>query len=127
LTARWARPRLRAAAQSILLGLVMSLAVAVPGFLFAEELLALMGGTPELVASGHGYTRVLFGGSSTIMLVFLLNAVFRGAGDAAIAMRVLWIANLVNIVLDPCLIFGLGPFPEMGITGAAVLARRGTA
>jgi putative MATE family efflux protein len=109
-----------AAAQSMLLGLLLSLAVAVPGFLFAEELLKLMGGTPELVASGHGYTRVLFGGSSTIMLIFLLNAVFRGAGDAAIAMRVLWIANLVNIVLDPCLIFGLGPFPEMGITGAAV-------
>ena len=109
-----------AAAQSIVLGLLLTLLVAVPGVIFAERLLSLMGGSPELVASGRGYTQVLFGGSATILLIFLLNAVFRGAGDAAIAMRVLWIANLCNIVLDPCLIFGIGPFPELGITGAAV-------
>ncbi len=109
-----------AAAQSIVLGLILTLFVAVPGVVFSARLLSLMGGSPELVASGLGYTQVLFGGSATIMLIFLLNAVFRGAGDAAIAMRVLWIANLCNIVLDPCLIFGLGPFPELGVTGAAV-------
>ncbi len=109
-----------AATQAIALGIGCSILIAVPGVFFAADLLRLMGGTPELVAFGAGYTRVLLGGCVTIMLIFLINAIFRGAGDPALAMRALWLANGCNILLDPCLIFGLGPFPELGVTGAAV-------
>jgi putative MATE family efflux protein len=110
----------RAAVQAIILGVLVALPVAVIGGGLAPSLLRLMGASHEVVATGHGYTRVLFSGNFVILLLFLINAIFRGAGDATIAMRSLWIANLCNLILDPLLIFGIGPFPQLGVTGAAV-------
>jgi putative MATE family efflux protein len=113
------REAARGAAQSVLIGLVSSALIGLIGFVFAPELLALMGATPGVLRN-VGFARIVLGGCGTLMMLFLLNAIFRGAGDAVIAMRVLWFANIVNIVLNPCLIFGLGPFPELGIAGSAV-------
>ncbi len=114
-----------AAVQTIWVGVVLAAVIGVLGASNAEPLLAFMGAGAGVVEDGSRYTAVMLGGSATILLIFLLNAVFRGAGNAVVAMRALWIANAVNIALDPCLIFGLGPFPELGVTGAAVATNIG--
>ncbi len=106
--------------QAIWIGAVLSIVIGAAGVMYAEEMLVMMGASDSVVATGTGFTSVLLGGSASILYLFLLNAAFRGAGDAAVALRSLWLANGLNIILDPCLIFGLGPFPEMGVTGAAV-------
>jgi len=110
----------RAAVQSIIVGIAIAAIVGTVGVLYGPHLLRLMGATDDVVRSGGRFTRVMVGASGGVLLLFVINAVFRGAGDAAVAMRVLWIANAINIVLGPCFIFGLGPFPRLGVTGAAV-------
>jgi putative MATE family efflux protein len=108
------------AVQAMFLGLVASVALGLPFFLLAPRLLGLMGASAAIVAGGTNYMRIALGGSGVILMLFLNNAIFRGAGDAAIAMRLLWVSNILNLIFDPILIFGLGPIPRMGVTGAAL-------
>jgi len=108
-----------AAVQVVALGILIAVPIGITGALLAPKLLALMG-APAGVLANVGFTRVMLGCNVVILLLFLINAIFRGVGDAAIAMRVLWLANIINLLLDPCFIFGLGPFPALGVQGAAV-------
>lgn len=119
----------KAAVQAIMLGILVSILVGIIGFLYAKEILALMGAELDLIEEGYGYTKLLIGGNVVILLLFLINAIFRGAGDASIAMWALVLSNGLNIILDPIFIFGWGPVPEFGVMGAAIATNigRGTA
>ena len=119
----------QAAVQAIFLGVIVAAFVSFVGIVYPKQILGLMGAEPDLIAEGYGYTRVLLGGNITIMLLFLINAIFRGAGDASIAMWTLVLSNGLNIILDPIFIFGLGPIPAFGVQGAAIATTigRGTA
>jgi putative MATE family efflux protein len=115
----------RTAVQGIAIGILIAAVTGVLGAVFAPDLLRLMGASESVVATGTGFTRVMLGGNASVLLLFLINGIFRGAGDAALAMRTLWLANAINILLGPCLIFGLGPFPELGVMGAAIATTTG--
>ncbi len=109
-----------AGAQSILISLVVTLFTSAAGLIWAPDILRIMGASPEVVTEGASFTRIMLGGSVVIILLFLINGIFRGAGNASIAMKSLWLASLLNIILCPCLINGYGPFPELGLNGAAI-------
>lgn len=115
----------KSAVQSIFLGILSSIPFTIAGIFFSKDLLKLMGADPWSIEHGYRYTQWMLGGNVIIVLLFVINAIFRGAGDAAIAMRVLWVANAVNIALDPILIFGWGPIPSFGIEGAAIATNIG--
>jgi len=111
--------------QAILSGLIVSILISIPGVIYAKDFLLLMGASEEMAEAGYMFPAIMFGGNVVIMLLFIINAVFRSSGDAAISMRVLIMANLINIILDPLLIFGIGPFPELGLKGAAIATTTG--
>mgnify|MGYP000185735758 FL=1 len=111
--------------QAILVGLAVSLLIAVPGIVFAKPFLHLMGGSETMIEEHYFFPAIIFGGNLVVMLLFIINAVFRSSGDAAVSMRVLWFANIINIILDPILIFGFGPVPAMGLKGAAIATTTG--
>lgn len=115
----------KAAGQAIWIAVILSVVIGIPGFFGSDYILRMMGASEAVIHEGRWYTKYMFGGNVVIMLLFILNAVFRGAGDASVAMRTLLISNGINIILDPCLIFGWGPFPTMGVAGAAMATNIG--
>lgn len=116
-----------AAVQSIYIGLAVSFVISLVGLFFAEDVLRVMGASEQVIREGAGFTKWMLTGNFVIMLLFLINGIFRGAGNAALAMRSLWVANAINMILDPLFIFGIGPFPELGVEGAAVATTIGRA
>jgi putative MATE family efflux protein len=114
-----------AAVNALYIGLIVSIIITCIGIFFYDDILRLMGATEEIIAVGSGYTQWMLVGNFTIVALFLVNAIFRGAGNAAIAMHSLWIANILNMILDPILIFGWGPIPAMGVEGAAIATNIG--
>ena len=108
------------AGQSILIGVVLSIAIGIAGVVYARDVLAFIGASETILTQFSGYTAIMLGGSATILFLFIFNGIFRGAGEPVVAMRAIWVASAIHIVLDPCLIFGLGPFPQLGIEGAAI-------
>lgn len=114
-----------AAFQSMLIAVAVGIMLGIPGFIFADEILTVMGGEPDLIQEGIGYTRIMYAGNISIVLIFLINGIFRGAGDASIAMKSLLLANGLNMILDPIFIFGLGPIPAFGVEGAAIATTTG--
>lgn len=108
------------AGQIIVIGVTLSAGMGLLLSYFAPDILRLMGASESVVALGTDFARIMLGANATVFMIFLINAIFRGAGDAVLAMRTLWLANALNILLGPCFIFGWGPFPELGVTGAAV-------
>src|SRR5690606_6304720 len=115
--------------QVIFLGVFVSILLSVSGIMYPKQILRLMGGERDLIAEGYGYTKIMLGGNITVMLLFLINAIFRGAGNASVAMRTLLLSNGLNMILDPIFIFGFGPIKAYGVEGAAIATNigRGTA
>ena len=109
-----------AGAQAILLSFIVSIIISLVGIIYAEDILRIMGAKEEIIRNGTLFTKIMMGSSPAIILLFMINGIFRGAGDASMAMRSLWIASAINIFLCPMLIYGYGPFPELGLIGAAI-------